>query len=59
MLFFAGLGGALALLFMPQLLPPYYLIVLTSALAFAIGCLGLNLLLGNTEIGRASCRERV
>lgn len=50
MLFFAGLGGALALLFMPQLLPPYYLIVLTSALAFAIGCLGLNLLLGNTGL---------
>lgn len=35
---------------MPMLLPPYYLIVLSSALAFAIGCVGLNLLLGNTGL---------
>lgn len=35
---------------MPQLLSPYYLIVLSAALAFAIGCLGLNLLLGNTGL---------
>lgn len=35
---------------MPQLLSPYYLIVLSAALAFAIGCLGLNLLLGHTGL---------
>ena len=32
----------------PSLLDPYYVIVLSSALALAIACLGLNLLLGYT-----------
>lgn len=44
-------GGAVAsFLFMPLILPPYYLIVLGYALVFSIACLGLNLLLGNTGL---------
>lgn len=35
---------------MPHVLPPYYLIVLSAALAFAIACLGVNLLLGYTGL---------
>lgn len=46
----AAIAAALALLLMPQLLPPYDLYVLSSALAFAIGCLGLNLLFGHTGL---------
>lgn len=47
----SGLAGAILLsLLLPHLLSPYYLIVLSGALAFAIGCLGLNLLLGNTGL---------
>jgi len=42
--------GAFLLFFMPLLLPRYYLLVLSSALALAIGCVGLNLLLGNTGL---------
>ena len=41
-------GSSLALL--PIVCNPYYLIVLSSALAFAIACLSLNLLLGQTGL---------
>jgi branched-chain amino acid transport system permease protein len=44
----AGLGAATALL--PALVPTYYLILLSSALALAIACLALNLLLGTTGL---------
>jgi branched-chain amino acid transport system permease protein len=37
-------------LFLPTLLPTYYLILLSSALALAIACLALNLLLGTTGL---------
>ncbi len=50
MRFVAAFAGATVSVLAPFLLPPYYLIVLTSALAFAIACLGLNLLLGNTGL---------
>jgi branched-chain amino acid transport system permease protein len=43
-----GLGAATALL--PALVPTYYLILLSSALALAIACLALNLLLGTTGL---------
>ena len=46
-----GLGGAaLVLLALPRLLDAYYLGVLASALALAIACLGVNLLLGSTGL---------
>lgn len=41
--------GALSLA-LPELLPPYGLIILCLALVFAIACLGLNLLLGTTGL---------
>lgn len=51
MLRLSGIAGAILLsLLLPHLLSPYYLIVLSGALAFAIGCLGLNLLLGHTGL---------
>ena len=40
----------MATLFLPALLPIYYLILLSSALALAIACLALNLLLGTTGL---------
>ena len=47
----SGLAGAILLsLLLPLLLSPYYLIVLSGALAFASGCRGLNLLLGHTGL---------
>jgi branched-chain amino acid transport system permease protein len=39
-----------ATLLLPALLPTYYLILLSSALALAIACLALNLLLGTTGL---------
>ena len=42
------LGGAFVVA--PLVVSPYYLIVLESALTFAIACLGLNLLLGHTGL---------
>lgn len=45
----AGLVGA-ALLIMPFLLPPYYLLELCYALVLSVACLGLNLLLGTTGL---------
>ena len=50
MRFAYGLVGAIVGVLMPYLLPPYYLIVFSSAVALAIGCLALNLLLGNTGL---------
>jgi branched-chain amino acid transport system permease protein len=44
----ATLAAAVAAL--PALLPTYYLILLTSALALAVACLALNLLLGTTGL---------
>lgn len=42
---------AIAVFFcMPLLLNPYYLIILNYALVLSIGCLGLNLLFGNTGL---------
>lgn len=43
-------GSAAALVLMPQLLPPYILLLLCYALVFALACLGLNLLLGTTGL---------
>jgi len=37
-------------LFLPLILPPYSLLLLSYALVFSIACLGLNLLLGNTGL---------
>jgi ABC-type branched-subunit amino acid transport system permease subunit len=45
LLIFLGLT-AVGLALLPLVCNPYYLIVLSSALAFAIACLSLNLLLG-------------
>lgn len=42
--------AAIALTLMPTVVSPYYVIVLSQALVFAIACLGLNLLLGNTGL---------
>jgi ABC-type branched-subunit amino acid transport system permease subunit len=39
-----------ATLLLPALVPTYYLILLSSALALAIACLALNLLLGTTGL---------
>lgn len=39
-----------ATLFLPALVPIYYLILLSSALALAIACLALNLLLATTGL---------
>lgn len=44
-----GTLGVVTLL-LPALMPTYYLILLSSALAFAIACLALNLLLGTTGL---------
>jgi branched-chain amino acid transport system permease protein len=46
----AGLGLATATLVLPVLVPTYYLILLSSALALGIACLALNLLLGTTGL---------
>lgn len=46
---FLGLSTA-GLVLLPLVCNPYYLIVLSSALAFAIACLSLNLLLGYTGL---------
>lgn len=43
-------AAALGLALLPIVCNPYYLIVLSSALAFAIACLSLNLLLGQTGL---------
>lgn len=40
----------MATLFLPALIPTYYLILLSAALALAIACLALNLLLGTTGL---------
>jgi branched-chain amino acid transport system permease protein len=42
--------GTAALLLIPLGLPPYYVIVMQSALSLSIACLGLNLLLGYTGL---------
>jgi branched-chain amino acid transport system permease protein len=42
--------GAGALLLIPLVVPPYYVIVLQGALSLSIACLGLNLLLGHTGL---------
>jgi branched-chain amino acid transport system permease protein len=44
------LAGAALLLVLPHALPAYYLVLACSALALAIACLGLNLLLGTTGL---------
>jgi branched-chain amino acid transport system permease protein len=49
MLLFAG-AGAVTLLLMPLVLPPYALVILSHALVFSIACLGLNLLFGTTGL---------
>lgn len=46
---FAGVAGVF-FLFMPLMLPPYYLIELCYALVFSTACLGLNLLFGTTGL---------
>jgi branched-chain amino acid transport system permease protein len=43
-------GAGLALVFMPQLLSPYILLLFCYALVFALACLGLNLLFGTTGL---------
>lgn len=43
-------AAAPVIVFMPLILPPYYLIVLGYALVFSIACLGLNLLFGNAGL---------
>ena len=46
-----GLAGAGAtLVFMPQVLSPYILLLFCYALVFALACLGLNLLFGTTGL---------
>lgn len=46
----AAAAGIAALLSVPWVLPPYPVIVFSSALVLSIACLGLNLLLGHTGL---------